>query len=158
MLKRIDRPAPQVTLSAFVLTGREGDEGNAPEELAAALRELLPYSSYQVEAAGVLRVATGPQRNFHLSMSGGSGNVTNHRATNYQLQATAIAYDAERPSLTLENLTFSGSGPDLNGQLFNTSTTIFGGEYAVLGVSGGKPVFVVLRMKPVASAAAKKTN
>ncbi len=158
LLARIDKPAPQVMISAYVLTGKNTEEGNAPAELAAALRELLPYSSYQIEAAGVLRTATSPQNHFNLSMRGNSGNVATNTTTTYQIQASITAFDQDQQSLTFDNLNFSGSGPNLNGQLFNTSTTIFGGEYAVLGVSGGAPVFAVLRMRPVGPAPAKKSN
>ncbi|MHC5066515.1 MAG: hypothetical protein ACYTG5_21375, partial [Planctomycetota bacterium] len=157
LLERIDKPAPQVVISAYVLSGRDTEDGNAPEELAEALRALLPYSSYQIEAAGVLRSSTSPQKHFNLTMRG-SARAADNLATTYQLQASITAYDEDQQSLTFDNLNFSGSGPDLNGQLFNTSTTIFGGEYAVLGVSGGKPIFAVLRMQPVRPKGEKKSN
>lgn len=157
LLERIDEPSPQVVLSAFVLTGRDTDDGNAPEDLAKSLRSLLPHRSYHVEAAGLLRVAALPGKNFQLALTGPTA-TGDWQSTQYHISARISAFDPRVPSLTFDNLSASGSGPALNGQMFDTTTTIYGGEYAVLGIAGGQPVFVVLRMTTVEAPGSGKTN
>ncbi|MCA8954241.1 MAG: hypothetical protein KDE27_32330 [Planctomycetes bacterium] len=145
LLERVDRPAPQLMLSAFVLTGSDDGDGNASASLADALRELLPFRSYSIEAASVVRIAGNPMSSFTVDLVGAAKGLS--QAT-YQVQGTIAAYDPEGQSLTFDNLSASRSGPGAR-QLFRTSSTIYGGEYAVLGVAGGEPTFLVLRLKPV---------
>ena len=98
LLEAIDRPASQVMLSAFVLTGSDDDNGNASKEISDALRALLPYASYQVQAQSVVRVAAQPQKRFQIDLQGPELH-TGHRAT-YQLQGVIDAYDPQSQALT----------------------------------------------------------
>lgn len=150
LLRRVDRPAPQVMLSAYVLTGSDEADGNASAEVADALRELLPYRSYSVQGASVVRVAAQPTSQFNIDLAGPKRGM---QPTTYHLQGSIAAYDPDAPSLTFQHLSATVSGGAGAQQLFRTATTIYGDEYAVLGVAGGVPTFVVLRLKPVRSRA-----
>ncbi|MCB9876916.1 MAG: hypothetical protein H6835_04855 [Planctomycetes bacterium] len=147
ILEQVDRPSPQVMLSAFVLIGGDAPVGHEPaRELEDALREVMPYAHYRVHAASVVRIAAEPMRQFSIELA----DVGDAPAPDYALHGLIGAYDPERGSMMLESLRFEQrGGTRTSGVLLETATTVFAGEYAVLGVAGGDPVFIVVRLKPV---------
>ncbi len=158
VLERIDQPAPQALLSCMILKGRDDEQGSAPAELSDALREILPYRSYSVEATGAVRLALRTGSEIGLTMS---ALPAEGRPESFVLNAAAGAWDDERQALTLNRCQVSVTGygdtaPGPGGQqIFRTDTTVYAGEYAVLGVAGGEPLFVVLRLLPVDAPAAR---
>ncbi len=150
LLEQLDRPAPQVMVSGYVLTGTNDDDAkgsNANSELTDVLQELLPYESYKIQAASVVRVAARPNSQFQLDLAGPKTGMAQAR---YSLQGTIAAYDSDAESLTFSSLAAMRTHQAIPGRsMFRTAATIYAGEYAVLGVAGGEPLFVVLRLKPV---------
>jgi len=149
MLEKIDKPPQQAMLTCFVLSARADGQGNAPAVLASALKKLLPYESYRVDATGLVRVSTQPGRRVGITMTASNDPHDPRAQSVYQLNAVIGAWDPDGKSLLLESCNVTASGPTGSRQMFETTTSIFAGEYAVLGVAGGDPLFVVLRVTPV---------
>ncbi len=147
-MKSLDQPAPQVMVSCQVISGVKQVDGVAASlDIQKQLLPILPHKAYQVEAAGLLRTSAVSGSNLDLSMAG-SDNVK------FQLMLQVGAYDEESGSLNLDNCRLSMFDSDKREvqELFSTSTTVFSGEYAVLGVTGSNPLFLVVQLLPVKAA------
>ncbi|MCP4093344.1 MAG: hypothetical protein GY747_07835 [Planctomycetes bacterium] len=142
-LEALDQPAPQVMVVCQVLHGVRGDATRpAADDLQEQLRGLLPYESYHVDSNGMLRGSAVSGTNMEIKMQS-----SQHE---YRLKMSVGAYDAKTGALDLsrcELTKFDMQHGDQ--QLFNTSATIYKGEYAVLGVTGAEPLFLVVQLHPV---------
>ncbi|HEX9794910.1 MAG TPA: hypothetical protein VGC54_13090 [Planctomycetota bacterium] len=157
-LERLDQPSPQVNLTCWVIRVQEGGGEGVPEELAANLRKLLPYPGYAREAMGILRISAESGRTVTLDTEGLRKHLppgqqrtpgAEGTAASYQLRFTVGSFDEENGVLGLDDCTFAATVPFAgHHNLFSTSTRVAQGEYAVLGVAGGDPLFVVLRVQP----------
>ncbi|TAH37454.1 MAG: hypothetical protein EYC70_10820 [Planctomycetota bacterium] len=160
LLDRIDRPVPQVMLTCYVLRGPTSGEqapGQAiPAELQRTLQALLPGTTLVAEALGMLRTTTAAGKELAFNMDGlavaRTEDGTQYRRS-YRLLLNTGAFDANAGILNLEYCSFSLSDPmEGDREVFSTSTTIHSNEYAVLGVVGAQPLFIVLQGKPVTQA------
>jgi|FLOH01.1.fsa_nt_gi hypothetical protein len=60
------------------------------------------------------------------------------------------AFDPETGALDMESCELKMFHPNSgNHDLFRTATTIYSGGYAVLGVTGAEPLFLVVQLHPV---------
>jgi hypothetical protein len=144
-LEALDKPAPQVMVVCQILHGVRGDATKpAADDLQKQLRELLPYQSYHIESNGMLRSSAVSGSTMEIKMDSGK--------TEYRLKMRVGAYDAETGALDLSQCELTLFDQQMGTQqLFNTSATIFKGEYAVLGVTGAEPLFLVVQLHPVQS-------
>lgn len=144
-LEALDKPAPQVMVVCQILHGVHGDATKpASEDLQEQLRGLLPYQSYHIESNGMLRSSAVAGTSMEIKMDSGKSE--------YRLKMRVGAYDAKTGALDLSQCELSLFDPQMGTQhLFNTSATIFKGEYAVLGVTGAEPLFLVVQLHPVQS-------
>ncbi|MBC8329394.1 MAG: hypothetical protein H8E31_11675, partial [Planctomycetes bacterium] len=136
----------QVMVVCQVLRGLDhAADRPAAEALQAQLRQLLPHHSYAVEATGMLRGSAVAGNGLEIEMESFT-----MAATQFQLKMLVGSFDAESGALGLETCQFSITGPQTGRRnLFSTSTTIFRGEQAVLGVAGAEPLFLVVQIHPV---------
>lgn len=148
-LKRLDQPVPQVMLTCFVVHGvNQGESVHgkpAEQKLQDQLKQVLPFDFFELNALGLMRAAALAGTKLSLEMD----NAAKLEST-YNLRMEIGAYDAKTGALSLEECTFSATTPETGGRgLFTTSTTIYKGEYAVLGVTGTDPIFLVLQVHPI---------
>ena len=150
-LARLDRPAPQVMVTCQVLRGIDhAAERPASAELQRQLSQLLPHEAYEVEATGMLRGSAVSGNGMELEMESFSA-----AATQFQLKMLVGSFDEESGALGLETCQFSMQGPQTGRRnLFATSTTVYRGEQAVLGVAGAEPLFLVVQIHPVGAVTA----
>ena len=144
-IEAVDRPSPQILVSAMVVKGTSQDSGNAaPSAIQEHLRKLLPYESYQVQASGLLRTTSTAHTPLQLEMDG-------RMADQYRLTMNLSSYDADTGLLNLSKCEFMTMPAGAGGwrSLFSTSTQVYGGEHAVLGMSGAEPLFLILKVEPV---------
>jgi hypothetical protein len=144
LIDRLDQPPPRVSVSAWVLQGG-GEAGAAqlPPQLAKDLGGLLPGMGFESVSRGMLQAAAVSGRVVNLSMRSGSG-------TRYDLSLATGSYDAAAGLFTLQRCEFSSwSAEGGTENLFETSTVLRKGEYAVIGLTGADPVLLVLRMDPL---------
>lgn len=140
-LQRVDVPGQQVLITCWVIEGDDDAQGGKlPEALSQNLRNLLPYAGYRQIAVGMLRVDAHNSNRFSIGLS----NVES--VYSYTLSVIPGAYDATEKRLTLAHCKFS---IDDSRDLFSTSTSVQEGEFAVIGVAGDEPLFVVLRVTAV---------
>lgn len=144
LLERIDRSPPQVRLSAWVLKGGAVEQPERlPADLAEDLGALLPDMAFETLTRGLLTASATRDQAVSLSMRGVSG----HR---YDLNLITGPYDEETSRLTLASCQFYAGGEDGEvEQLFDTTTVLAAGEYAVIGLTGAEPTLLVLRMTPM---------
>jgi hypothetical protein len=133
-IEGIDQPAPQVTITYYVVTGHADANvqrnGRAiPEELVANLRRLVPAEVYQLELTGVLR----------SSVSGKM--VVEDDLRQMEMQLEPASFNPQGGTLALKTCRF-----EYQKRSFATSATLHRGEYTVLGAAGDNPVFLVLRL------------
>ncbi len=147
-MKRLDQPAPQVMVSCQVIKGVDEVVGRpASRALQQQLTPLLPFQAYQVEAIGMLRASAVSGTQMQLDMDADSGT-----GLEFKLHLRVGAFDGESGSLSLDSCQLAMFDPERgNRDLFSTSTTVFRGEMAVLGVTGAEPLFLVVQVHPVKS-------
>ncbi len=150
-LERLDQPAPQVMVTCTVLRGIDhAAERPASESLQAQLRQLLPHDHYAVEATGMLRGSAVAGNGMEIEMESAETP-----GTVFQLKMLVGSFDADSGALGLEQCQFSMQGPQQGRRnLFGTSTTVYRGEQAVLGVAGAEPLFLVVQIHPVGAGGA----
>ena len=143
-LKRLDQPAPQVMVVCQILRGVNHDTDQpAADDLQKELRQLLPHENYEVVANGMLRGSTIMGTALELKMMTAVDDQ-------YNLRMRGGAYDQETGALNVDDCSLMLFDPNSgNHELFHTSTTIHSGEYAVLGVTGAEPLFLVVQLHPV---------
>lgn len=144
LLQKLDQPPPQVSVSAWVLRGGSVDAAvGLPAELGKNLSVLLPGMKFAVESRGMLQSSAEPGHQIQLRMRGAE-------ETRYDLNLITGPYDAENGRMTLQSCEFfvqpEGEDAEL---LFETSTVLRLGEYAVIGLTGAEPVMLVLRFAPL---------
>ena len=144
LIEKLDQPPPQVAVSAWVLRGGEVETPSAlPAELGKNLAALLPGMNFEIESRGMLQSSAEPGLQIQLRMRGGF-------ETRYELNLITGPYDAKNGRMTLQSCEFfvapEGGESEL---LFETSTVLRTGEYAVIGLTGAEPVLLVLRFAPL---------
>lgn len=142
VLKRIDVPQPQVTVTCHLVRGqmKATAEQLLPAELTQNLKQLVPFEGFESLALGILRSDALTEMQLTVDYSPGE---------QFQLQLRPRAFDPESRSLTFDQCAFSllrGEDEHRSQQRFTTSATIRTGEYTVLGAVGAEPIFVVLHV------------
>lgn len=150
-LERLDQPEPQTMMICQVIRGsnqqpKEG-ETRASDEVAAQLKQILPHQYYTVSGTGMLRAGVSSKTTLELFM-----DQANHANEQYRLEMNIGSYDPEGGSMNLDTCELSTKhrSNQTSHTLFQTSTTIYNGEYAVLGVTGAEPLFLVVQLLPIA--------
>jgi len=145
-LKRLDQPAPQIMVVCQVIRGVNiKTENPVADDLQKQLRQLLAHESYAVVANGMLRGSTTSNTTMELKMtaSGESG-------VEFNFKMRVGAFDPETGALDMESCELNMFDPSSgNHDLFRTATTVYSGEYAVLGVTGAEPLFLVVQLHAV---------
>lgn len=157
LLERVDQPTPQVFLTCYVLRGLAPGEASTiqsvPAELQRSLQALLPGVNLCMEAVGILRSTTAAGHDLNFNMDGLSDLTMpddEHYRRSYHLQFVTGAYDLSSGTLNLDSCAFTLSDPVQGDRdVFTTATAVRNNEYAVLGVLGAEPLFVVLQVRPV---------
>jgi len=142
LLEKFDRPSPQVQISVWVLRGgADPDSSPVPADLTKSLQQLIPEMPFHMDARGMLRSAIGPDLHLRLSLNGLSGE-------DFALSLSTGPYDTESGSLALSECMLMRTTADGEmEQLFQTTTSVRAGEYAVIGVTGAEPVLLALRLQ-----------
>ena len=136
LLAKLDQPAPQVVLSAWVLVGEHDENAPIPAELSKELRRMLPYEHYSQASIGLVRTAVKPGGLVKVYLRG--------QNSQFGLDLQMDAYDRETHALTFNSISFTENGHSR----FKTSTTVEADRYTVLGAVGSPPLFIVLRISP----------
>lgn len=144
LLSRLDRPRPQVLLTAYLVTAvqEETMDPRLPSALTQNLKRLLPYKGLRMDSVAMLRSAVDPQGEMTILMQAEKDEDSGF------LRMRTGSYDSENKTLSLEQCRYElmwGVTPGST-TLFETSTTVKAGEYTVLGASGLDPAFVVLHV------------
>jgi hypothetical protein len=143
LLGKLDRPAPQVMLTAQLLLAKaDGSNAGLPPELVQNLGKLVGYERFEAVATSTLRTSVGGvEQQVALQLS------TNTEL--YELSILSSAFDAKTGALTIRECRLDQlSSP--GGRLFSTACVIGANEFTVLGSSGPTPLFAVVRMVPLA--------
>jgi hypothetical protein len=149
-MERLDQPAPQVVVACQIVRGVNKLTGEAAKlELKNQLKPFLPYENYQIEAIGMLRGNAISGTDMQLDMASKAGEED--AGAQYNLEMRVGSFDPKSGALNLQRcrLLMTDVGTGARRELFSTETTIFGGEYAVLGVTGAEPLFLVVRVQSV---------
>ncbi len=160
-LDGLDVPQAQVLLSCMVLRAEigtgAGDSGGLPVDLLDNLHQLLPDATYALVGTALLRTTVTPGTSLSL--------LAENDSDDYHLEMRIDAFDPENAALSVSKCRFSvlrdevaptktaSSGSPASHsrsrqELFDTSTTLHGGEYTVLGAVGSPTILVVLRLQP----------
>ncbi len=144
-LESLDKPAPQVMFTCYVVQGTtEENVTSVDPELHQQLMQVLPYKNFELKSIGLMRGAAVPGAKLQLDMESFDA------ALQYKLRMQVGAYDVKGGALNLEECRFSTFHQQQgNRDLFSTSTTVYRDEYAVLGVTGAVPLFLVVQIHPV---------
>ena len=144
LLETFDQPPPQIALSAWVLRGGDFETPTAlPGELTKNLGVLLPGMEFEAMSRGLLQSSAEAGRAMQLRMLGAFHG-------SYDLHLRIGALDAPNGRLTLTSCQFlSSTADDGSTLLFDTSTVLRRGEYAVIGLTGAEPLLLVLRFDPL---------
>lgn len=151
LLAAIDRPAPEVMLVAQLV--RASDEpvvdSTLPDELVSNLGALVGRDHFALESTATVRMSARTGAGVEL--------LLDHADGAYSLRLRAGAYDAETQTLTLDACEVgftprAGDGPVQSGPrtVISTSCSLTEDEYSVIGSTGRRPLFLVLRSIPVA--------
>lgn len=144
VLEAIDVPATQLLVTAYVIHGNTDaakEDPRLPAELTRDLKQLVPYSGFELLSIGFLRSdGVGPML-LEVELQGGA---------DFRLQLRPQAYDPEGGALNLSDCEFqiSENTGQARKRRFSTSALLRQGEYTVLGGLGDTPVLVVLRLAP----------
>lgn len=156
LLEEVDVPADQVLVTAYLVRGWTlGDETpSLPTELTEHLSRLVPglpleFAGFAmlrstvmpVRSSGSAGVYQGPPLKLKLTGSGPSED--------YLLSFRPSAYDRETGTLTVEDCQLNQQVETGLDGVFSTNTVFRGDEYTVLGATGAKPIFVVVRLTRV---------
>ena len=144
-LERLDQPAPQVMFTCYVVQGSTDEQATSVDpELHQQLMQILPYKNFELKAIGLMRGAAVAGAKMQLDMESPDASLQ------YKLRMQVGAFDIEAGALNLEECRFSTFDQQQgNRDLFSTSTTVYRDEYAVLGVTGAVPLFLVVQIHPV---------
>ncbi len=143
LLEKLDQPPPQVTINAWVLHGSEIEAPSVlPAGLGKNLEAMLPGMSFEIATRGMLQTSAAPGHSVQLRMRGAF-------LQNYELSLITGPYDAKNGRMSLESCEFFERTEEETEQLFETSTVLVQGEYAVIGLTGADPVLLVLRLTPL---------
>jgi hypothetical protein len=139
-LERVDVPAPQITLTCYLVVPGEGGPA-LPKELTAGLSELTRIPAFKQAAMGMVRSSV--QAGTRISVMLDAGN-----SEQFTLDLIPEALDERNFTLTLSSVGLTSRVSDTFGNgavLFQTSTSVESERYTVLGAAGSTPYFVVLR-------------
>jgi hypothetical protein len=147
LLKQVDVPEDQILVTAYLVRGWQSDEGGPalPADLTEHLGRLVPGVELQGAGFAMLQSSVQPRSdwNVHLQLTGAGSHEE------FYLSFTPTVYDRQTGSLTVQGCELTQqktSGPH---KVFSTNTVFRGGEYTVLGATGAKPIFVVVRLTKV---------
>ncbi len=157
LVARIDRPFPQVHVTALILqaSGANGGPTGVPADLAKELAVLVPGSNFALLSSGVLRCSIRSDQTCQLA-------TDSDRDSQWDLSFRPSAFDPESGTLDLSDCAFSmvrnattpvagadGASAAAASQRFQTNLTAQLGEWAVIGAVGAQPVLVALRIDRV---------
>ena len=156
-LDSIDRPAAQLELTCYVLRGTDQPvSNNLPKELTSNLARLVPFAGFELASMGIVRTSAGSAGNLvSIEMQGKNEQFTlDTRISAFDMQKSGAEVLTMNGCQVIHSYTDVIDPSDVNAraagkmrsrQLFSTSASINGGEYAVMGATGTDPIFVVLR-------------
>jgi hypothetical protein len=148
-LERMDQPVPQIMLTCYVVHGiHEGQSAKgkpAPQDLQGQLKQVLPFDHFELTALGLMRASALAGTELALDMDNAA-----QTGSAFRLRMEVGAFDNATGALSLDECRFSINTQQTgNRELFSTATTIYKGEYAVLGVTGTDPIFLVVQVHPI---------
>jgi hypothetical protein len=158
LIELVDRPQPQVQVTAYVLkVAADGGSAGVPPDLVSALAGMNLGTNVRLLSTGTLRSAIQAQRYCELGNEEAGG-------ASWKLRFLPIACDPTSGQVTLQDCGFeteTAGMPTLGGnqpgatQHFQTNVTIGLDEWVVLGSVGSQPTLVALRIAFTAARKAK---
>jgi len=132
LLASIDKPEPQLRVTALVITAHHGSGGESelPKSLSDHLSQLVPYDRFEISSMGLVRTSSR------------SNSIELNMTTGDRFDLRPDAYDAKTGTLSAR-IQFQ-SASDFK---FETRTSLVTDEYVVIGASGAEPTFAVLRIE-----------
>ncbi len=146
ILKELDQPRPQLTLTCIVIRGSyKNESANLPADLVDHMKQMTEFSGFERLTGGIVRMtATGAS--VSLSMAG-------KNALDASLEIRPSGYDETTRTLSLSRVDFQVQQMPAAGlppvrQRLSTSTSLPVDRYTVLGAMGEQPIFLVFRIRP----------
>jgi hypothetical protein len=140
LLERLDIRRPQVLLRSYLIRGVEGaGDSRVPQEVTESLKQLVPYSNFELVSFGMLRSDVGSE----MGMTDATGGAE------YRMRLDPESYDAENRRLHFANCRFDikrREGESHTTREFATSASLNADEYTVLGGVGADADFLVLHL------------
>ncbi|MFT5285322.1 MAG: hypothetical protein ACI8TQ_001484 [Planctomycetota bacterium] len=161
LLQEIDRPLPQITLSAYLLSPTDfdiaPDPPSLPKELSQNLAKLTPYEGFGQLAMSSIRTSVGTGNETLLTMKG--------NGLHFSLELDGLKYDEQSGTLAITSASLyrhnttmtSPTGPIPPAVELQTSFSTVEGEYAVIGLTGIKEKTILLAVQFQAIASPKKS-
>lgn len=140
LLERLDIRRPQVLLRSYLIRGVEGaGDSRVPQEVTESLKQLVPYSNFELVSFGMLRSDVGSE----MGMTDATDDAE------YRMRLDPESYDAENRRLQFANCRFDitrREGESHTTRQFATSASLNADEYTVLGGVGADADFLVLHL------------
>ena len=147
-ISTIDRPLPQVMLSAYLLSPsgyiEGGDKSGVPEDLTKNLALLTPYKEFDRLSLSSIRTNVGSREETILRLNYPSGE--------YGLSLSGMTYDPKTRSLSVGSARLRKSREEGFDVALHTTFAAIEGEYAVIGISeeNGTPLLLAITFKSIA--------
>ena len=144
----IDRPVPQVMLSAYLLSPsgfyENGDKTGVPEALAKNLAVLTPYEEFDRLSLSSIRTNIGSREETILRL--------NYPAGEYGLALSGMTYDPKTRSLSVGSARLRKNRENGFDVALHTTFAAIEGEYAVIGISeeDGAPMLLAITFQSIA--------
>ncbi len=147
LFQRIDVPREQILITCYLLSTGEQRAADPsltlPADLVKHLQELLPAFELAPTGFSMVRSSVAPDAALRIEIWSSTGAV-------YRLELAPSAFDPASGSLTVERCVLDVGSPNgPRNEVFSTSAVFRGGEYTVLGATGARPVFLVVRVSNV---------
>lgn len=148
MIERLDTAAPQVILTAYLVSPSDQLDPTLPEDLVSGLAELTGMEVLERSALGMVRTSVRPGQELSLLLD------TAQETFQLTMIPQAVGDGAGHAPLSLSSVELrrtqqSTRGASAGSTLFRTSCSIEKGRYTVLGAAGAAPYFVVLKAQNV---------
>ena len=152
-LEDIDRPAPQIILTAYLLspTGyfEHPSKVAVPKELASNLANLTPYDAFDQLAMSSVRAQVGPDRSVAYSFNSVAGT--------FRLELKDMTFDETKRLLAVRSTTLRKSNGLISREseaswvVLQSAFSASENEYAVIGLTGDndEPILLALRFQMI---------
>ena len=154
LLAEVDVPVEQVLVTAYLVrgwnstveaSGSKATGPGLPADLKEHLGRLVPGLEFESAGFAMLQTAVLPSRNGQVGLQ----LIDVGQGAEFSLSFAPTAYDSQTGSLSVEDCSLTALTQSGTQRIFSTNTVFRGGEYTVLGATGAKPMFVIVRLTKV---------